>query len=114
MLVVFGALLSSDPGDIHDTIAALVADRIQVSIVGLAAQVAICSEICSRTNGGANTGAGASNDDGDGAYAVATNDAHFRDLLLAKTTPPAARAERPAHAASLLMMASRRAPSPPP
>ncbi len=41
MLIIYGALLSSDPGDIHDTIAALVADRIRVSIVGLSAQMAI-------------------------------------------------------------------------
>lgn len=87
VLVVFGALLSSDPGDIHDTIGALLADRIRVSIVGLAAQVAICSEICTRTNGG-----------DDCSYAVALHDVHFRELVLAATTPPATQA--PAASAS--------------
>ncbi|CAK7235250.1 hypothetical protein SCUCBS95973_009206 [Sporothrix curviconia] len=98
VLVVFGALLSSDPGDIHDTIGALIADRIRVSIVGLAAQVAICSEICTRTNGG-----------DDRSYAVALHDVHFRELFLAATTPPATQASGAAAAsqsnpASLLMM----------
>ncbi|CAK7204401.1 hypothetical protein SEUCBS139899_007157 [Sporothrix eucalyptigena] len=96
VLVIFGALLSSDPGDIHDTIGALIADRIRVSIVGLAAQVAICSEICTRTNGG-----------DDRSYAVALHDVHFRELFLAATTPPATQASSTAaqsNPASLLMM----------
>ncbi|CAK7564216.1 MAG: hypothetical protein SEPTF4163_002103 [Sporothrix epigloea] len=100
VLVVFGALLSSDPGDIHDTIRALIADRIRVRIVGLAAQVAICSEMCSRTNGG----------DGS-SYAVARHDVHFRELVLAATTPPVTQAASSggsttsqSNPASLLMM----------
>lgn len=80
VLIIYGALLSSDPGDIHDTIASLVTDRIRVSIVGLAAEVAICAEICARTNGG---------DRHDGSYAVALHEQHFRELFLAATTPPA-------------------------
>ncbi|WYZ37457.1 hypothetical protein EsH8_II_000963 [Colletotrichum jinshuiense] len=92
VLIVFGALLSSDPGDIHDTISSLIADRIRVSIVGLAAQVAICAELCSRTNAGDDT-----------QYSVCMNDAHFRDLLLAATTPPVTRTAAQS-TASLLMM----------
>jgi transcription initiation factor TFIIH subunit 2 len=91
-LLISGALMSSDPGDIHDTISNLVADRIRVSIVGLAAQVAICAEICSRTNGG-----------DDSAYAVALHEQHFRELFLAATTPPPAQTKEQS-AASLLMM----------
>ncbi|KAG8426845.1 hypothetical protein J3459_007758 [Metarhizium acridum] len=34
VLIIYGALLSSDPGDIHETIANLVTDKIRVSIVG--------------------------------------------------------------------------------
>ncbi|KAJ9141863.1 General transcription and DNA repair factor IIH [Pleurostoma richardsiae] len=92
VLIIFGALLSSDPGDIHDTIASLVADHIRVSVVGLAAQVAICQELCTRTNAG-----------DDSTYAVALHDQHFRDLLLAATTPPVIRT-REQEVASLLMM----------
>lgn len=99
VLVIFGALLSSDPGDIHDTIGALLTDRIRVSIVGLAAQVAICSEICTRTNTG-----------DDRSYVVALHDVHFRELVLGATTPPATQAhtndgnKTEANQASLLMM----------
>ena len=91
-LVVFGALLSSDPGDIHETVAALAADRVRVSVVGLAAQVAICAELCSRTNQG-----------DDSHYRVALHEVHFRELLMALTTPPVTRSARQSKP-SLLMM----------
>ncbi|KAK3905370.1 hypothetical protein C8A05DRAFT_12812 [Staphylotrichum tortipilum] len=77
VLMIYGALLSSDPGDIHDTISNLLADRIRVSIVGLAAQVAICAELCTRTNAGDTS-----------TYSVALHEQHFRELFLAATTPP--------------------------
>ncbi|KAH8657056.1 Ssl1-like-domain-containing protein [Tricladium varicosporioides] len=92
ILVIYGALLSSDPGDIHDTISSLITDRIRVSVVGLAAQVAICGELCSRTNSG-NT----SN------YNVALNEQHFRELVMAITTPPVTRTKKQSQS-SLLMM----------
>jgi transcription initiation factor TFIIH subunit 2 len=92
VLVIYGALLSSDPGDIHDTISNLIADRIRITIVGLAAQVAVCAEICSRTNSGDNT-----------HYMVALHEDHFRDLFLAITTPPVTRTEEESKS-SLLMM----------
>ncbi|KAK3387083.1 putative transcription factor [Podospora didyma] len=92
VLIIYGALLSSDPGDIHDTITSLIADHIRVSVVGLSAQVAICKELCSRTN------------DGDeGNYAVALHEQHFRELFLAVTTPPVTRTAEQNNA-SLLMM----------
>ena len=50
VLIIFGSLLSSDPGDIHATIAALVNAHITVSVIGLAAQVAICNTLVTRTN----------------------------------------------------------------
>ena len=123
VLIIYGALLSSDPGDIHDTIAALVADRIRVSVVGLSAQVAICAELCARTNSGQALAAGPgvpswSSSSGTDAYTVALHEAHFRDLVLAATTPPvthqtqraaadgndASAAVELSEAASLLMM----------
>lgn len=52
VVIVYGALLSSDPGDIHQTIDHLVEDKIRVSVVGLSAQVAVCRELCKKTNGG--------------------------------------------------------------
>ncbi|KAI1817557.1 Ssl1-like-domain-containing protein [Poronia punctata] len=92
VLIVYGALMSSDPGDIHDTLKSLIQDRIRVSIVGLAAQVAICEELSSKTNGGDTSG-----------YNVALDEHHFRDLLLEITTPPATRTKEQSNA-SLLMM----------
>ncbi|GAO16268.1 uncharacterized protein UV8b_08213 [Ustilaginoidea virens] len=92
VVIIYGALLSSDPGDIHETIASLVADRIRVSVVGLSAQVAVCAELCARTNAG-----------DESQYGVAMDEVHLRDLVLAKTTPPATRAAERS-AASLLMM----------
>lgn len=92
VLIIYGALLSSDPGDIHDTINNLIADKIRVSMVGLAAQVAICAELCSRTNGG-----------NEGCYSVPVHEQHFRELFLGPTRPPATlQAEQ--SSASLLMM----------
>ncbi|KAK0674704.1 Ssl1-like-domain-containing protein [Cercophora samala] len=92
VLIIYGALLSSDPGDISDTITSLIADRVRVSIIGLAAQVAICAELCARTN---------NNDDSQ--YRIALHEQHFHDLFLAATTPPVTHEPEQSNA-SLLMM----------
>lgn len=92
VLIIYGALLSSDPGDIHETITSLISDRIRVSIVGLAAHLSICAEICSRTNAGALDN-----------YHVALNEQHFRELVMALTTPPVTRTKKQSQS-SLLMM----------
>ncbi|KAK3990872.1 TFIIH basal transcription factor complex p47 subunit [Cladorrhinum sp. PSN332] len=92
VLIIYGALLSSDPGDIQDTIKDLIKDRIRVSIVGLAAQVAVCAELCSRTN-----------DNAEGNYRIPLNESHFRELFLESTTPPVAHTTEQSNA-SLLMM----------
>ncbi|KAL6233897.1 hypothetical protein BDW75DRAFT_180493 [Aspergillus navahoensis] len=92
IFIVFGSLLSSDPGDIHQTITTLIDDNIRVGIVGLAAQVAICRELCSRTNSG-----------DDSYYGVALNEHHFRELVMAVTTPPATYSQKQS-TSSLLMM----------
>ncbi|KAI0464548.1 transcription initiation factor TFIIH subunit [Komagataella kurtzmanii] len=76
ILMIFGALFTSDPGDIHTTIDSLVKEKIRVKIIGLTAQVAICKEICRRTNYGDDT-----------LYAVILNEGHFKDLLLDAVTP---------------------------
>ncbi|KAK6583645.1 hypothetical protein PZA11_003375 [Diplocarpon coronariae] len=92
VLIISAALLTSDPGDIMDTIESLITDRIRVSVVGLAAQVKILSEICSRTNAG-----------DEGNYHVALNEQHFRESLMALTTPPVTRTKKQSQS-SLLMM----------
>ncbi|KAL5352681.1 hypothetical protein ACLOAV_002629 [Pseudogymnoascus australis] len=88
VLLISGALLSSDPGDIHTTITSLASDHIRVSAIGLAAQVAVLSEICAKTRGD---------------YSVALHEEHFRALFMGVTTPPPTRAREHNHS-SLLMM----------
>ncbi|OAA63011.1 TFIIH basal transcription factor complex, subunit SSL1 [Cordyceps fumosorosea ARSEF 2679] len=103
VLIVYGALLSSDPGDIYDTMTSLVRDRIRVSVIGLSAHLSVCAELCARTNATGDSEASR-------YYNVATDEVHFRELLLAATTPPpvapaaVATEEEGAGAASLLMM----------
>ena len=50
ILIIFGALFTSDLGDIHKTINSLVKDEIKVKVIGLSAQVAICQELVNKTN----------------------------------------------------------------
>lgn len=97
VLIILGALLTSDPGDIHDTIKACIKDKIRVSIIGLAAQMHICAEICRKTNAG-----------DENCYNVAVDEVHFRELLMGITTPPVVRATdteaQRRNQAALLMM----------
>lgn len=74
-----GSLLSADPGDIHITIAALVKSHITCTVIGLAAEVAICRTLVTRTNPGLSLPSN---------YAVALNEQHYRELIMATTTPP--------------------------
>jgi transcription initiation factor TFIIH subunit 2 len=98
--VVFGSLMSLDPGDIHQTIRACVRDRIRVSIIGMSARLKICGEIVTRTNAG-----------DEGEYTIATDQEMLKELLIATTTPPvvrqaatAANAPPTESAAALMMM----------
>ena len=98
VLILFGSLLTSDPDDIHTTISELVSSHVNVQIIGLAAQVAICSTITTRTNPAVSPSQ---------TYTVALNEQHYRDLLMRATTPPttpSATAEDSAAKSSLLMM----------
>ncbi|KAI1943856.1 hypothetical protein LOZ66_000443 [Ophidiomyces ophidiicola] len=102
VLVVFGALLSSDPGDIHQTIASLVSDKVRVGVVGLAAEVAVCREICSKTNGGDDSG-----------YGVVLHEQHFRELMMEITTPPVTSQQQSANSLLLMGFPSRTVESAP-
>jgi len=98
VLILFGSLLSSDPDDIHTTISELVTSHVNVQIIGLAAKVAICLTIATRTNPSVSPSQ---------TYTVALNEQHYRDLLMRATTPPTtphATAEDSAVKSSLLMM----------
>jgi transcription initiation factor TFIIH subunit 2 len=92
VLIIYGALLTSDPGDIHKTLNNLIKEHIRVSIIGLAAQVAICAELCKRTNAG-----------DDSNYSVAIDEKHFRQLFMTLTTPPVTRTKEQTEASLLKM-----------
>lgn len=81
ILIIFGALFTSDPGDIHKTIANLVKEEIKVKVIGLLAQVAICQELVLKTNYLAN---GATRPDANSSryYGVIMNESHFKELLM--------------------------------
>ncbi|PNS14540.1 hypothetical protein CAC42_3826 [Sphaceloma murrayae] len=97
VVIVLGALLSSDPGDIYETIRKCVRERIRVGVIGLAARMHICAEIVGRTNAGDESG-----------YSVAVDEVAYRELLMGITTPPVVRATdremRERNKAGLLMM----------
>jgi len=95
VIIVFGSLISLDPGDIHQTIKACVRDRIRVSIVGMSARLKICQEIVGRTNAG-----------DESEYVIATDQELLRELLLATTTPPVVRSTKDTTAASAESSAS--------
>ncbi|KAH3899124.1 related to Suppressor of stem-loop protein 1 [Saccharomycodes ludwigii] len=76
VLMVFGSLSSTDPGDIHQTIKSLVQDKVRVKIIGLTAQVSICKEICQQTN---------YNDTS--FYSIILNEQHFKNLFTEAVTP---------------------------
>ncbi|KZT72130.1 TFIIH basal transcription factor complex, subunit SSL1 [Daedalea quercina L-15889] len=77
IIIIFGSLTTCDPGNIHDTLAECVKDRIRVSVVALAAEMKICRELCDKTGG---------------QFGVALNEGHFKDLLFELIPPPAQRA----------------------
>ncbi|ODV77115.1 TFIIH basal transcription factor complex, subunit SSL1 [Suhomyces tanzawaensis NRRL Y-17324] len=80
ILLIFGALFTSDPGDIHKTIDHLVRDDIKVKIIGLSAQVSICQELVNRTN---NEQKSISSKN----YGVIMHETHFRELLMDCVVP---------------------------
>ena len=77
--MLFGSLLSSDPGDIHTTITSLVSSHISCTVIGLAAQIAICRTLVTRTNPSVPVSQ---------SYTVALSEQHYRELLMRATTPP--------------------------
>jgi transcription initiation factor TFIIH subunit 2 len=94
VLIILGALLTNDPGDIHQTIAACVKDRLRVNIIGMLAKMKICQDIVKLTNGG-----------DESSYAVAVDQLNLRELMMATTAPPVMRStEQEATIANLLVM----------
>ncbi|KAI9029717.1 Ssl1-like-domain-containing protein [Phycomyces nitens] len=74
ILLIFGALTTCDPNDVHDTIDLLQKEMVRVNVVGLAAEVQICRALSKATKG---------------SYGVILNEAHYKDLLFEAVPPPA-------------------------
>lgn len=89
VLVVYGSLVSCDPGDIFATIEKLKKHRIRVSVIGLAAQVHIIQRIVEETGG---------------TSAVVLHQEHFKQLLNHHLTPPPATTSRAAMRADFVQM----------
>ena len=51
VVVIFGSLTTVDPGNVHDTLKSCINDRIQISVVALAAEMKICRDFCHDTGG---------------------------------------------------------------
>ncbi|KAG4300728.1 hypothetical protein PCANB_003050 [Pneumocystis canis] len=78
VLLIFGSLMSLDPGDIHETIDAIIQDKIRVYIIGLSSSIFICQKICKETNAG-----------DESSYSIVLNEQHFQELLMQFIIPPA-------------------------
>uniref|UniRef100_UPI00398E8B76 general transcription factor IIH subunit 2 n=1 Tax=Pristiophorus japonicus TaxID=55135 RepID=UPI00398E8B76 len=75
VLVIFSSLTTCDPYNIYDLIKCLKAAKIRVSVIGLSAEVRICTVLTRETGG---------------TYHVILDESHFRDLLNYHVHPPPA------------------------
>ncbi|ETV75839.1 hypothetical protein H257_09819 [Aphanomyces astaci] len=89
IIVMYGSLTTTDPGDIFGTLAALKRDSVRCSFVGIGAEMHLLKRIAKETHG---------------TYSVALDAPHFRDLLSAFTTPCPSLASSVAKFATLVEM----------
>uniref|UniRef100_A0ACB8ER87 General transcription factor IIH subunit 2 n=1 Tax=Sphaerodactylus townsendi TaxID=933632 RepID=A0ACB8ER87_9SAUR len=75
VLVIFSSLTTCDPSNIYDLIKCLKAVKIRVSIIGLSAEVRVCTVIARETGG---------------TYHVILDESHYKELLMHHVSPPPA------------------------
>lgn len=75
LLIVYGSLSTTDPGDIFETIARVKAMRIRVSVICVAAELHIAHKVAEETNG---------------TFAVSLDAVHLRELISGFVSPPPA------------------------
>ncbi|XP_033828649.1 general transcription factor IIH subunit 2 [Periophthalmus magnuspinnatus] len=73
VLIVMSSLTTCDPSNIYDLIKTLKSLRVRVSVIGLSAEVRVCSVLTRETGG---------------RYHVILDESHFKELLLMHVTPP--------------------------
>uniref|UniRef100_A0A8C5LMM0 General transcription factor IIH subunit n=1 Tax=Leptobrachium leishanense TaxID=445787 RepID=A0A8C5LMM0_9ANUR len=75
ILVIFSSLTTCDPTNIYDIIKCLKASKIRVSVIGLSAEVRVCTVLTRETGG---------------AYHVILDESHYKELLMYHVSPPPA------------------------
>ncbi|XP_066509230.1 general transcription factor IIH subunit 2-like isoform X1 [Hoplias malabaricus] len=75
ILVIFSSLTTCDPANIYDLIKTLNALKIRVSVIGLSAEVRVCTILTRETGGN---------------YNVILDESHFKELLMFHVKPPPA------------------------
>lgn len=75
ILIILSSLTTCDPGNIYELIKTLNSLKIRVSVIGLSAEVRVCT-ILTRDTGG--------------TYNVILDESHFRELLMSHVKPPPA------------------------
>ncbi|XP_077288469.1 general transcription factor IIH subunit 2 Ssl1 [Arctopsyche grandis] len=81
IIILSASLTTCDPTDIHQTIQTLKTEGVRCSVIGLAAEVRVCRQLCQETGG---------------TYGVILDDCHYRSQLLAHVPPPANSKSAPA------------------
>ncbi|XP_053557421.1 general transcription factor IIH subunit 2 isoform X2 [Bombina bombina] len=75
ILVIFSSLTTCDPSNIYDMIKSLKASKIRVSVIGLSAEVRVCTVLTRETGG---------------TYNVILDESHYKELLMQHVSPPPA------------------------
>uniref|UniRef100_A0AAY4CLW9 C2H2-type domain-containing protein n=1 Tax=Denticeps clupeoides TaxID=299321 RepID=A0AAY4CLW9_9TELE len=75
ILIIFSSLTTCDPANIYELVKTLKALKIRVSVIGLSAEVRVCTVLTRETGG---------------TYNVILDESHFRELLLHHVKPPPA------------------------
>ncbi|KAB5528282.1 hypothetical protein PHYPO_G00138480 [Pangasianodon hypophthalmus] len=75
ILVIFSSLTTCDPANIYDLIKTLKSLKIRVSVIGLSAEVRVCTVLTRETGG---------------SYNVILDESHFKELLTFHVKPPPA------------------------
>lgn len=74
IVIIMSSLTTCDPSDIHLTIDSLAKNAVKCSVIGLAAEVRICKELCNKTSG---------------TYGIILDESTFKDLLNSHAMPQA-------------------------
>ncbi|KAG8130958.1 hypothetical protein E2320_017553, partial [Naja naja] len=75
VLVILSSLTTCDPSNIYDLIKSLKSVKIRVSVIGLSAEVRVCTVLARETGG---------------TYHVILDESHYKELLMHHVSPPPA------------------------